>query len=51
MEEAIQAATNAVGCCTTQEALKRFDTDGRPIRVGALKLTARGWDAKVYQTP
>jgi hypothetical protein len=51
MEEAIQEATNAVGCCATEEALKRFDTDGSPIRVGALKLTARGCDPKVYQTP
>jgi hypothetical protein len=51
MEEAIQEATNAVGCCATQEALKRFDTDGSPIRVGALKLTARGRDPKAYQTP
>jgi hypothetical protein len=51
MEEAIQEATNAVGCCATEEALKRFDTDGSPIRVGALKLTARGRDPKAYQTP
>jgi len=51
MEEAIQEATNAVGCCITEEALKRFDTDGSPIRVGALKLTARGRDPKPYQTP
>lgn len=34
MEEAIQAATNAVGCCVSEEALKRFDTDGSPIRLG-----------------
>jgi hypothetical protein len=51
MEAAIQEATNAVGCCVTEEALKRFDTDGSPIRVGALKLTARRCDAKAYQTP
>jgi hypothetical protein len=51
MEEAIREATNALGCCATQEALKRFDTDGSPIRVGALKLTARGRDPKRYQTP
>ena len=40
-----------MGCCVTEEALKRFDTDGSPIRVGALKLTARGRDPKPYQTP
>jgi hypothetical protein len=46
MEAAIQEATNALGCCVTEEALKRFDTDGSPIRVGARKLTARGRDPK-----
>jgi hypothetical protein len=51
MEAAIQEATNAVGSCVTAEALKRFDTDGSPIRIGALKLTARGRDPKPYQTP
>lgn len=51
MEAAIQDATNAVGCCVTQEALKRFDTDGSAIRVGEIKLTARGCDPKEYQTP
>ncbi len=51
MEEAILEATNAVGRCTTEEALKRFDTDGSPIRVGEIKLTARGCDPKEYQTP
>jgi hypothetical protein len=51
MEDAIQEATNAVGCCLTEEALGRFDTDGSPIRVGPLKLTARGRDPKRYQTP
>jgi hypothetical protein len=51
MEEAIQEASNAVGCCATEEALKRFDTDGSPIRVGEIKLTARGRDAKDYQSP
>ena len=51
MEAAIREACNALGCCVTEEALKRFDTDGSPIRVGALKLTARGCDPKPYQTP
>ena len=51
MEEAIQAATNEVGCCVSEEALQRFDTDGSPIRVGETKLTARGRDPKEYQTP
>jgi hypothetical protein len=51
MEGAIQEASNAVGRCATEEALKRFDTDGSPIRVGEIKLTARGRDPKEYQTP
>lgn len=51
MEEAIRGAANEVGCCVTEEALKRFDTDGSPIRVGEIKLTARGRDPKPYQTP
>lgn len=51
MEGAIQEAVNAVGRCATEEALKRFDTDGSPIRVGEIKLTARGRDPKEYQTP
>lgn len=46
MEAAIQEATNAVGCCIAEEALQRFDTDGSPMRIGALKLTARGRDPK-----
>ncbi len=37
METAIQEATNAVGCCVTEEALRRFDADGSPIRVGEIK--------------
>jgi hypothetical protein len=51
MEGAIQEATNAVGRCVTEEALKRFDTDGSAIRLGAIKLTARGRDPKAYQSP
>jgi hypothetical protein len=51
MEAAILEAGNAVGRCATEEALQRFDTDGRAIRVGEIKLTARGRDPKEYQTP
>jgi hypothetical protein len=50
MDAAIQEASNAVGCCATEEALKRFDTDRSPIRVGEIKLTARGRGAKDYQS-
>jgi hypothetical protein len=51
MEGAIQEGSNAVGRCVTEEALKRFDTDGSAMRVGEIKLTARGRDPKEYQTP
>jgi hypothetical protein len=51
MEGAIQEATNAVGRCVTEEALQRFDTDGSAMRIGEIKLTARGRDPKVYQSP
>ncbi len=40
MEATILEASNAVGRCASEEALGRFDTDGRPIRVGETKLTA-----------
>jgi hypothetical protein len=51
MEGTIQEATNAVGRCVTEEALQRFDTDGSAMRIGGIKLTARGRDPKEYQTP
>ena len=40
MEETIQEATNAVGCCLTEEALGRFDTDGSALQVGPLKWSS-----------
>jgi len=36
MEGAILEATNAVGRYATEEALRRFDTDGSAIRVGEI---------------
>jgi hypothetical protein len=50
-EEAIQEAPNQAGVATTAEALKRFDTDGRPITVANTKLTSKGRLPKDYQTP
>lgn len=50
MEAAILEASNAVGRCVTEGAPKRFDTDGSPMRVGEIKLTARGRDPKEHQT-
>lgn len=50
-EEAIQEAINGAGLITTTEAIKRFDADGSPIRIGDIKFTARTRSNKRYQTP
>ena len=50
-EEAIQQAVNEAGVAATEEALRRFDADGQPIRLGATKLTSMGKVRKEYQTP
>ncbi len=51
MENVILDACNEVGCVATTEALRRFDTDGSPIKWGEVKMTARGKNNKTYQTP
>ena len=50
-EEIIQAAVNAVGMLATQSLLKRFDTDGSPLRYGSIVLTSKGEVEKEYETP
>ena len=50
-EARIQDACNAAGRLASAEALKRFDTDGSPIVLGAIKWTKRCAAPKVYQTP
>lgn len=50
-EDRIQAALNEAGVMLSQEALKRFDTDGSPIQTGAIKWSSKGQVEKVYQTP
>lgn len=50
-EELIQQALNEAGTVATAQALERFDTDGSPIEVGAMKFTSRGRLPKTYQTP
>lgn len=50
-EDAILAALNEAGVAATEEALKRFDADGKPIRLGPLRLTSMGRVRKEYQTP
>ncbi len=51
MENTILDSFNEIGCLATTEALKRFDTDGSPIKLGDTKLKARDKDNKTYQTP
>jgi hypothetical protein len=50
MENSILDAVNEVGCAATGEALKRFDSKGLPIMMSGVKWTAKGQDAKKYQT-
>jgi hypothetical protein len=50
-EERIQAACNDAGMLASAEALKRFDTDGSAIVLGAIKWTKRCASPKTYQTP
>ena len=50
-EGAIQEALNQAGVVATEEALRRFDANGRPIRLGPTKLTSMGRVRKQYQTP
>lgn len=50
-EDAILEALNQAGVAATEETLRRFDADGRPIRLGPMKLTSMGKVRKEYQTP
>lgn len=50
-EDSIQQAVNEAGCLATQQALRRFDTDGSAIITGGIKWTKRGRNPKKYQTP
>jgi hypothetical protein len=51
MENTILDATNEIGCLATAAALKRFDSNGSPLLKEGIKWTAKGQDAKKYQTP
>jgi hypothetical protein len=50
-EDAIQNACNEIGCLATEEALKRFDTDGSSLQTGTIKWTSKGRSEQKYQTP
>jgi hypothetical protein len=50
-EHAILDACNEVGKLATSQAIKKFDTDGSPIQIAGVKLTAKSPVLKIYQTP
>jgi hypothetical protein len=51
MEKNILDACNEMGKLGTREALKKFDTDGSPIKIGGIKMTSRLKANKLYRTP
>ncbi len=50
-EEGIQKELNQAGILASGEALKQFDTDGSPLLIGATRMTSKGQEPKIYQTP
>jgi hypothetical protein len=50
-EHAVQQALNDAGLLATTEALRQFDTDGSPLRMGQTRYTSKGQEPKGYQTP
>ncbi len=50
-EQDIEQALNEAGALASGELLKRFDTDGSPIQIGAQTYTSKGQVEKHYQTP
>lgn len=50
-ESQIQDGLNDIGVLATGELLSKFDTDGKPIQFGAIKMTSKGKISKQYQTP
>ena len=50
-ETRLQQGLNEAGNLATAEQLRRFDTDGSPIQVGATTLYSKGRLPKEYQTP
>lgn len=50
-EAAIQVVLNEAGCLASREALRYFDTDGSPLRIGPEIWRTKGQQPKLYQTP
>lgn len=51
MEDKIQEELNEAGCGLTKEALRKFDTNGQPLKIGGTRYTAQQKSLKEYQTP
>lgn len=51
MEEEIQRIANEFGRAATEEALRQFDTDGRPIVVDNAAYTSKGSQKKNTKRP
>ena len=51
IEHAILDACNEMGKLATLNAIKKFDTDGSPIQIAGIKLTAKAPIPKFYETP
>ncbi len=51
IEEKLQRQLNGAGTLATKEILKKFDTDGTPIKMGNQTFTSKGLQNKCYQTP
>lgn len=50
-EEEIQRELNEAGTVATGVLIKSFDTDGSPIQIGSERLTSKGLEPKMYETP
>lgn len=50
-EHTILDACNEFGKLVTSQAIKKFDTNGTPIQMAGIKLTAKSPVQKIYQTP
>lgn len=50
-EEEIARSVNELGRVATEEALRQFDTDGRPVVVGNEKYTSKGAEKKSTNPP
>lgn len=47
----LQRVSNEANALASGECLKQFDTDGAPIEIAGQKLTSKGSEPKIYQTP